>query len=733
MPSYRKIIVISWLTFAGIILGLNLFIFSVWNNLFGWFGSTPSSDILENPKSELASEVYSSDGVLLGKYYLNFNRSPVEYSDIPRVLIEALIATEDARFLSHSGVDIKGILAIVPSLITGKKRGSSTITQQLAKNLFSLREEEDYKGPISGIVIDKIKEWQVAVQLEKSYSKKEILLMYLNTVDFGNNAYGIKSAAKRYFNKEPKQLNTVEAALLVGLLKGPSVYNPRRYPERALMRRNTVLKQMLKYGYLSKAEYDDLAEKKITLYFSGDDDNSGLAPHFRAYIKPILKEWCRQHNKKLYEDGLKIYVPIDSRMQKYAEQAVAMHMSYLQKEFFNHWKGREPWTDEDFNPIPGFIDKMIKRTAHYHHLKELYGNNEAEIKKMLSIPYKMRVFTYKGERDTVMNSIDSLRYYLHFLHAGFMSMDPATGKIKAWVGDINYKYFKYDHVKQGKRQPGSAFKPILYALAINQNELTPDSKMMDVPHTVTSHGGKPWTPSNSTGVYTNEYMTLREALAKSVNSVSAKLIDMVRVDSLVLFAKKMGITSELDPVPTLCLGTSDVSVFELVNAYSVFVNKGIWNEPILIERIEDKYGNVLYQCSPQSKEVISEKTAYYMVELLKGSVEETGGTSSSLKTIYKIPGEIGGKTGTTQGNSDGWFIGIAPELVSGVWVGGEERSIRFRTMQWGQGAKMALPIWAYYMQKVYADPYLGYKKMQFDTWKDDALDESEEEKEEEPK
>ena len=712
--NIKRVIKIIWISFAAGFVFFLLFIISVYFNLFNLYGELPGLEVLADPKSAVATEIYSSDGKLLGKYYHNFNRTPVTYEELPKVVIDALIATEDSRFYNHSGIDGKGIVAIIPSLLGGKKRGSSTLTQQLAKNLFDLREADDYKGILHGVVIDKIKEWFVAVQLERAYTKKEILLMYLNTVDFGNNSHGIKNAAIRYFDKDLKELKLEEAAMLVGLLKGPSFYNPRANQERALNRRNTVLSQMVKYGYLTETESEATAEKPLVLHFTADGDNSGLAPHLRAYLKPFLKEWCKKNNKSLYSDGLKIYTTIDSRMQRYAEQAVNKHMAALQKEFFTHWKGRAPWTDEEHNEIKGFVEKMARRSDRYLELKSELGDDEAAIFAAMKVPGKIRVFTYQGEKDTTMSYWEYLKYSLHFLHTGFISIEPKTGFVRAWVGDIDFKHYKYDHVKQGVRQPGSTFKPLLYSCAMDVNGLTPDSKVMDAPQTFTLADGKTWTPKNSDGKYKNDYLTLRQALAKSVNSVSAYLISNLAQNNggpelLVSYAKKMGITSPLDAVPTLCLGTSDVSVFELTNAYSVFVNKGIWNEPVILLRIEDKYGNTLEEFRHESRQVLNEQTASYMIELLKGSVEEEGGTSVALRTVYKLPCEVGGKTGTTQGSSDGWFIGITPELVSGAWVGGEERCIRFRSMQFGQGAKMALPIFGYYMQKVYADKTLQYQ------------------------
>lgn len=722
MWTPKRIIKILWYTFGiSFITGI-IIIFFIGFNLFGLFGEIPGFEVLENPKSELASEVYAYDGVLLGKYYHNFNRTPVTYDQLPKVVIDALIATEDYRFKDHSGVDAKGIFAIVPSLLMGQRRGSSTLTQQLAKNLFQLRNDDDYKGTFDNVIVHKIKEWVVAIRIERSYTKDEILLMYLNTVDFGHNAFGIKSAAKRYFNKPVEKLELNEAAMLIGLLKGPSVYDPRKNKERAKNRRNTVLGQMEKYGYLSKADFDDNAAKPLVLRYTSDDESTGLAAHFRANIKPFLKKWCKEHNKKLYEDGLKIYVSIDSRMQTAAEEAVEKHMSYLQREFFKHWRGRAPWTDADHNEIKGFIDKLVKKSAHYQELIEEYGD-EDEAMKVMNTPVHMRVFTWKGERDTLMSPVDSIKYMMHFLHTGFVSMDPYNGHIKAWVGDIDFKYFRYDHVNQGARQPGSTFKPLLYAYAMQlNNDLSPDSKVMDVQQTIELKDGKIWTPKNSNGSYSNQYLTLREALARSVNSVSAYLLKNLNpgspiednAESFGQFTNtKMGIKSKLDTAPTICLGTSDVTVLELVNAYSVFVNGGFRAEPMTILRIEDRYGNLLEEFKESETQAIDEVTAYKMTELLKGSVEEGGGTSTALRTKFNIPGDIGGKTGTTQGNADGWFMGITPTLVSGVWVGGEDRSIRFRTMEFGQGARLALPIFGHYMQKVLSDPEIDNKKFIF--------------------
>lgn len=711
MKSAGKIIKIAWITFLSGMLFFILFLFSIHINLFGLYGKIPGIEVLENPKSELATEIYSSDNVLLGKYYGTFNRSQAKPEDVPQVIKDALIATEDVRFYKHSGVDFKGTFAIFIYAITFQKRGSSTISQQLAKNLFRIRNSKEYKGPLSGTMpVIKMKEWITAIRLERAYTKQEIMMMYLNTVDFGRNAYGIKSAAKTYFNKEPNELKTEESALLIGLLKGPSYYSPTRNEERATNRRNTVLSQMVKYEYLPQQQYDSLKNLPLALKLSPDDESSNLAPYFCYNLKSVLNKWCDENNYSLYEDGLRIYTTIDSRMQKYAEESVAQHMKMLQKEFFKHWKGRVPWEDDK-----NFLTREAKKTARWQDLKEEHGDNDKEIMKAMKVPVKMRLFTWNGPVDTTLSPLDSIKYTVQYLHTGFVSMSPQTGHVKAWVGDINFEFFRYDHVKQGKRQPGSSFKPILYALAMDRFDLSPEDSVMDVPQTFTMPDGKTWTPKNSNGKNANDYLTLRMGLAKSVNTVSAYLMSKVGPEEVVKFAKEMGIESPLEAVPTLALGTSDVSVYEMVNAYSVFVNGGVWKQPLLVTRIEDKYGNVLEEFTNSSKEVLNEKTAYNMVQMLRGSVEESGGTSTDLKNKFNLPGELGGKTGTTQGNADGWFIGISPELVSGAWVGGDNRAIRFRTMEFGQGARLALPIWALYMQKVLQNKReLGITKLEFE-------------------
>jgi penicillin-binding protein 1A len=715
MNLQKRLIKWFWvLTASGLAFSF-LFFLSVKINLFGLFGKIPEHDILVDPKSELATEIYSSDHKILGKYYSTINRSQITYNDIPVELKNALIATEDVRFYEHSGIDLRGTLSIFYYAITFKKKGASTISQQLAKNLFRIRNSQEYSGPLSGAMpVIKMKEWITAVRLERAYTKDEIILLYLNTVDFGRQAYGLKSAAKKYFNKEAHKLKIEESALLVGLLKNPTFFSPTRNEERAKLRRNTVLMQMVKYGFISREKYDSLKVLPLGLNLIADDESSSEAPYFCAQIKPFLQKWCRENNYNLYEDGLRIYTTVDYRLQTYAEQAVAQHMKFLQREFYKHWKGRVPWADEDGKEKKGYVEKEAKKSSRYKILKEEYGKDEKKIWAEMKKPVKMKIFTWNGVKDTMMSPLDSVKYNLYFLRTGFVSMDPYTGHVKAWVGDIDYRFFKYDHVKQGRRQPGSSFKPIVYAAAMDKFDLTPADTVLDAPKTFRV-GSTTWTPKNSNGKYSNEYMTLRQGLAKSINTISAYLIDRVGPENVVDFAKQMGIESPLEPYPTLCLGTSDVTVLELVNAYCVFVNGGVWKKPLLVTKIEDKYGNVLAEFDTDSEEVLNDKTAYYMIELLRGSVDESGGTSKDLKRIYGINADIGGKTGTTQNNSDGWFIGISPYLVSGVWVGGETRDIRFRTMEFGQGAKLALPIWGYYMQQVMRNKnQLGFTKERFD-------------------
>lgn len=714
--KYRKIIKFGWIAFWSGLTLLFFYVFAVSVNLFWLFGPMPSLKSLENPKNDLASEVYSADGVLLGKYFLQ-NRTPVEYENISSNVIHALLATEDTRFEKHSGIDFKGTLAIFSSILTLDPRGSSTISQQLAKNLFKTR-GEDYKGALGSIpgvrmAIIKTKEWITAIQIERNYTKKEIMTMYLNTVDFGSNAYGIKVAAQTYFRKDPAELDVEEAAMLVGLVNATTFYNPVRNPNNSLARRNLVMYKMSKYGYISRETYDTLKVQPIVLNYEVQNHNRGMATYFRATIKDFIFNWAKKRDIDLYTAGLKIHTTIDSRLQKYAEEAVTANMKDQQKKFFDHWKGRNPWVNDKMEEIPNYLQNAAKRSDRFKELKAQYGDDEKAIWQEMNKPTKMRVFSYAGEKDTTMSSMDSIRYYKHFLHTGFLSMDPGTGHIKAWVGGIDFKHFKYDHVKQGRRQPGSSFKPIVYATAID-NGFTPCYEVTDAPVTFANKNGEAYTPKNSDGEPSYERMTLRKAMGRSINTVSAYLIKTFGPDRVVEYAKRLGVTSPLEAVPSLSLGTSPVTMYELLGAYSTFVNGGVWTKPMYITHITDRNGEVLETFPPQTVEALSEETAYLMVYMLQGALQEDGGTAQGLFRFKAAQGnEIGGKTGTTQNYSDGWFMGITQGLVSGCWVGGDDMSIHFRSMALGQGGRMALPAWGMYMDKVYADPKVGIKKSPF--------------------
>jgi penicillin-binding protein 1A len=685
-----------------IIYGLLTFVLLISSVGFGLFGELPSFRDLENPKSNLATEVISADGNILGTYFIQ-NRSNAKYKDLSPNLVNALIATEDVRFYKHSGVDLKGTFAIIFYSAIGKKRGSSTITQQLAKNLFPRKKQN-----IFNIGIIKLKEWLTAIKIERNYTKEEIITMYFNTVDFGSNSYGIKAAAKTYFSKTPDKLSIDESALLVGILKGTTVFSPIKNPERAIKRRNVVLEQMEKYGFISEAQLTENNSKELNLQFQSPDHNQGSATYFREYVRQEVTAWCKENKKAdgetydIYRDGLKIYTTIDSRMQAYAEAAVKEHLTYLQAEFYKHWKGKTPWGENT-----DIISTSMRRSDRYQQLKE-EGITESEIKKIFDTPIKMTLFSWAGDIDTTLSPIDSIKYYKWYLRSSFMSMDPHNGAIKAWVGGPNYEYFKYDQVKMGKRQVGSTFKPFVYTVAMD-NGWSPCYEAPNLP--IVFEDFDNWSPKNSDGKQ-GGMMTLRNGLANSVNLITAFMMKQVGPQAVVNVAKKMGITSDIPAYPSICLGTADVSLYEMVGAYSTYANKGVWTEPVYISRIEDKNGNVLYEKIPRKVDALSEQTAYLMLYMLRGVIDK--GTGLRLRgPRYRFTNPIAGKTGTTQENSDGWFIGITPDLVSGVWTGAEDRSVHFRSTNLGEGANTALPIWALYMKKVYADPSLKISKGDF--------------------
>lgn len=690
-----KLLKTFWIIFFSGIAGVAL-LFYLLNA--GYFGELPDFEELENPESSLATEIISSDGVVMGKYYAQ-NRSNIDFLNLPQCLRQALLATEDIRFEEHSGVDVKALFRAVFS--AGSKGGGSTITQQLAKNLFPRERLNKFQ-----LVLRKLKEWIIAIRLEHSYTKQEILAMYLNTVEFSDNAFGIKSAAQTYFGKKVDSLKVEEAAVLVGMLKAPYQYNPRLHPQASLKRRNTVLAQMFKYNFLNRAQFDSLKQQPIALDFHPETHEEGLAPHFREYLRLWLKKYLSDNKKpdgtsfNLYRDGLRVYVTIDSRLQRYAEEAQLQHMSELQSIFFEHWKGKDPWKD-----FPKEWEAIYTHCDRYREMKEA-GASREEIDKAMKTPVKMRIFAYGGDKDTVMSPYDSLRYYRMILQNGFMALDPSNGYIRAWAGGINYRHFQFDHVNVNtKRQVGSTFKPIVYATAIRDKGYSPCLKVPNQP--VTFEAGDPrfgllqdWTPKNSDGNY-GGMMTLKEALANSINTVTAYLMHEMTPEAVIQLARNMGIESDIPAQPSICLGSADISLFEMVGAYATFANNGVYTQPIFVTRIEDRNGNVIGEFSAKQREVFDETTNYTLVELLRGVVQH--GTGVRLRYKYKLPGDIIGKTGTTSNYADGWFIGCTPHLVAGSWTGCDDRYIRFRSMQYGQGATMALPVWAYFFQRVYSD------------------------------
>lgn len=716
-PWIGKVVKALWILLIVFFVCFPLYILSVQSDLFGLFGGMPSMKAIENPENDLSSELISADGVSLGRYF-RYNRSQVTYDQLSPHLVNTLLLSEDHRFYEHSGIDFLSYPRVIWGVLTfSKGGGGSTITQQLAKNLFRTRGEEleghltKIGGPVK-ILVSKTKEWIISTQLEKNYTKEEIIAMYLNTFEFGSNAFGIKVACETYFQKQPDSLNILESAMIVGMLQNPSLYDPKRHPETAKNKRNQVLDKLAYRNYITRSEADSLKKEDLQLNFSVQNHNAGLATHFRSVLRNDLMRWCKEHGYDLWESGLKIYTTIDSRMQRYAEDAMIEHMAKLQGEFEAQWKqlNKNPWTDPDTRQeIKNFLNQKVKKTATYKNLVARYGEGADSVNIMLNLKKPMTIFTWKGEKDTVFSSIDSLRYYNWFLQSSMMSMDPETGAIKAWVGNINFKYFKYDMVRQGTRQPGSTFKPFVYGKAI-EDGFSPCQQLLDLSPTI-KVSGTTWNPPNAEGGYgTGEPVTLREAMARSLNSVTAQLIYKVQPANVADFAKRLGIKSTLDPVMSLALGTSDVTLFEMVAAYCSFVNLGIQIDPYYITRIEDKNGNVLETFVPQTKQAMDEKTAYKMIYMLQGGVQVEGGTSRGISAVLKKDNEIGGKTGTTDDASDGWYMGITHNLVTGVWVGGDERRIHFPTWSFGAGSKSARPIWDKYMVKVYEHPETGYMK-----------------------
>ena len=689
-----------WKWILGAVFFCALLIFSTG---LGLFGKLPSFRDLENPKSNLASEVISSDDVILGTYFIQ-NRSNVRYDEISPNIINALIATEDIRFYSHSGIDFKRTFTILFHNLMGKKQGASTITQQLALNLFS---EEGRASNHLKRFVQKLKELIIAVKLERNYTKEEIMTMYLNTVDFGSyNTFGIKSAARTYFNTTPNKLSPEQAAVLVGMLRGTSLYSPIRNPERSKARRNTVLSNMEKAGFLSNSESKLLQRKRLILSFSLLDHNDGSATYFRAVLKKDIKTILQENNINksdgtpydLDRDGLKIYTTINSRMQLYAEEAQREYLKDLQAQFNAQWLGRDP-----FKGFEQLIDQGIKRSDRYRQAVA-EGKTESQIKADFNKPTKMSIFTWKGNIDTIMRPLDSLKYYKLMLRNAIMSMEPQTGYVRTWVGGTNYEYFQYDQVKMGTRQVGSTAKPFTYVTALEKG-FSPCFQVLNEPITIDD-----WTPKSEGTI--PGYLTLKKAMARSQNYITTYLMREVGATAVSTLIKRLGITSDVPAYPSICLGTFDASLYDMVGAYSVFANHGIWTEPIYLLRIEDRNGLVLYEKKPKIAVALEEQYAYAMTSMLKSVVTE--GTGVRLRYKYNLMNPIGGKTGTTQNNSDGWFIGITPQLGTGVWTGCEDRAIHFLSTKQGEGANSALPIFALFMKRVYADPSLKYSKDDFD-------------------
>lgn len=743
--NYDKYIKRFWIIFAGTIAFLFLLFFFISQ---GWLGFMPSFEELENPQSNLASEVISADQKVIGKYFIE-NRTNINFSELSPNLINALIATEDIRFTKHSGIDVKAFVRVAFGVLTGQNRGGgSTITQQLAKNLFPRGQNRTFIG----MVLIKFKEWVVAAKLERNYSKEEIIAMYLNTVDFGSHSYGIKSAAQTFYNKEPNELTVDEAAVLIGILKAPSWFSPVRNPDRALARRNVVLNQMRKNKFITREEYEEYSQLPInTSEYQIQDHVAGLAPYLREYLRRIINArepdaerysnrevfvedstlwadnplygWIYKNPKpdnsyyNLYKDGLKIYTTINSTMQQYAEEAVTEHLSLdIQPAFYKHW-GNNRFAPFDFTydiagkEIEKIMEASKRRSDRYRELKKS-GMPADSIDLNFNIPVPMRIFSWNGEIDTIMSPMDSIRYYKFFIRAGLLSVESQTGFVRAYVGGINYKHFQYDQVSMGRRQVGSTFKPFVYTLAMQEGDFSPCSGVPNVQQTIELPTGEYWEPKNSSKYKENEIVTLKEALANSINWVSAFLIKRYPPQAVITMIRKMGIKAPIDPVPAICLGTPDLSLMEMTSAMNTYANKGVYIEPVFVTRIEDKYGNVIGRFLPRTQEAMSEETAFLMLELMKGVVES--GTGVRLRYKYGLTNPIAGKTGTTQSNSDGWFMGITPDLTTGVWAGGEDRSVRFRSMALGQGANLALPIWAMYMKKIYADTSLHINTGNFD-------------------
>ena len=700
-------------------------------NFLWLFGKSPGFSQIKKPTTSEASEIYSADGVMIGKYFSE-NRTPVKYEEVNPVFWKALIDTEDERFYKHRGVDPIGMFAVLKDVIVSHEaRGASTITQQLAKNMFRVRTQYStgLLGKIPGVrmLIMKSKEWIIATKLEMLYDKKEILTMYANTVDFGSNAYGIKTACKTYFNTTPAEMTAEQAAVLVGMLKATTYYNPISHPENSLQRRNTVLHNMMTHNDLTRAEFDSISAIPIKLNYNVESNYDGQAKYFREAVADYLKDWCEENGYDLYSSGLKIYTTIDTRMQKYAEEAARKQMRQVQRNFDRHWSGQDPWRDENQQVIPHFIEDIAKRQPSYKMLQQKFPNNPDSITYYLNKPHKVKLFDYeKGTIEKEMSTMDSIRYMVKFMHCSFVAMEPQTGEVKAWVGDIDFNSWKYDKVT-AMRQPGSTFKLFVYTEAMNQG-LTPCDKRRDEyirmeVYDKAKHEMTTWTPTNANGRFSGDSIPLKGAFARSINSIAVRLGQEMGIKNIAKTAHDMGINSPLDEQPSLALGSSDVNLLEIVNAYCTVANDGKHIEPVLVTRIVDKDGNEVYKSPTEEKQAIPYKSAFFMQQLLMGGMREPGGTSQSLWSYVgnAQDTDFGGKTGTSNNHSDAWFIGVSPNIVVGAWVGGEYRSIHFRTGALGQGSRTALPICGYFLQSLMSDSQFRKYHGRFNTPEDEDI------------
>lgn len=712
-PWYSK----TFLVVVSLIVCFCFYLLMVDFNFLWLFGKTPGLSAVRNPNQPVASVLYSADGKVLSKYFRE-NRTPVKYNEISPILIKALICTEDERFYSHFGIDLKGLFAAAKDMAHGDARGASTITQQLVKNLFKVRSQYStgLLGKIPGLrmIIMKSKEWILAVKIEMFYSKSEILTMYFNTVDFGNNTYGIKTACKTYFGTTPALIRPEQAATLVGLLKATTTYNPRTNPRNSIKRRNVVLENMYTHHIITKAEFNSLKQIPIQLRYEVETNYGGEALYFRDAVAAYLEPWLKENGLDIYADGLKIYTTLDTRLQQYAEEAVNKQMRVIQRNFNNHWGTNAPWRDKTGTEIPNFIEDLAKRTDTYKKLVRQFPNRPDSVDYYMNKPHRLKVFDYDaGTRDTTISSMDSIRYMERFMHSSFVAMEPQSGEVKAWVGDISFNSWKYDKVTS-KRQPGSTFKLFVYTEAMNQG-LSPCDEREDkyIALDVMDHGEMvKWIPRNANGNFTGRMYSLKAAFAQSINTIAVQVAQEVGIHNIAVTAKKMGIKTPLEETPALSLGASDVSLLELVNAYSTVINEGMAHSPVLVTRIEDKDGHVIYQHKPDQVQAIPYESAFLMTEMLKGGLTERGGTTQALWSfdLFNYNTEFGGKTGTSSNHSDAWFVGVTPKLIAGAWVGGEHRSIHFRTGALGQGSRTALPIYGYFMEKVVKDP--AFKKYQ---------------------